>query len=118
MSKNTLENLTLEDIAIKTNISVSYMKSLFKTYAGISPKSYYNLLRVQTATELLKNGNSVTEVALAMNFSSASYFSAFFKRETGIPPFLALGGHFTQNNTLSFCVRSNFATPSRQSARR
>ena len=80
MSKNILENLTLEDIAIRTNISVSYMKILFKAYAGISPKSYYNLLRVQKATELLNRGNSVTEVSLALNFSSASYFSAFFKR--------------------------------------
>ena len=86
MSKNILENLTLEDIASRTNISVSYMKILFKAYAGISPKSYYNLLRVQKATKLLNKGNSVTEVALTMNFSSASYFSAFFKRETGIPP--------------------------------
>ena len=86
MSGNILENLTLEDIASRTNISVSYMKILFKAYAGISPKSYYNLLRVQKATKLLNKGNSVTEVALTMNFSSASYFSAFFKRETGIPP--------------------------------
>ncbi len=86
MSKNILENLTLEDIASRTNISVSYMKILFKTYAGIGPKSYYNLLRVQKATELLSKGASVTEVSLAMNFSSANYFSVFFKRETGSPP--------------------------------
>ena len=86
MSKNILENLTLEDIANRTNISVSYMKILFKIYAGIGPKSYYNLLRVQKATELLNRGNSVTVVSLALNFSSASYFSVFFKRETGSPP--------------------------------
>ncbi len=86
MSKNILENLTLEDISSRTNISVSYMKILFKTYAGIGPKSYYNLLRVQKATELLKKGDSVTEVSRTMNFSSTNYFSVFFKRETGIPP--------------------------------
>ena len=86
MSKNILENLTLEDIARRTNISVSYMKILFKTYAGIAPKSYYNMLRIQIATELLNKGNSVTEVSLAMNFSSPNYFSLFFKRETGCSP--------------------------------
>lgn len=86
MSKNILENLTLEDIASRTNISVSYMKTLFKTYAGIGPKSYYNLLRVQKATELLKMGNSIAEVSRIMNFSSSNYFSLFFKRETGSPP--------------------------------
>ena len=86
MSKNIHENLSLNDIAVKTNISVSYMKLLFKNYAGIGPKSYYNLLRVQKATELLNKGASVTEVSLAMNFSSANYFSVFFKRETGRSP--------------------------------
>ena len=86
ISKNILENLTLEDIANRTNISVSYMKNLFKTYAGIGPKRYYNLLRIQKATELLSKGASVTEVSLAMNFSSTNYFSVFFKRETGTPP--------------------------------
>ena len=86
MSKNIFENLTLENIASGTNISISYMKILFKTYVGIGPKSYYNLLRIQKATELLNSGNSVTEVSLALNFSSASYFSVFFKRETGSPP--------------------------------
>jgi AraC-like DNA-binding protein len=72
MSRNIFENLTLEDIASRTNISVSYMKILFKTYAGISPKSYYNLMRVQKATELLNKGDSVTEVSLAMNFASSN----------------------------------------------
>ena len=86
MSKNIHENLTLEAISAGTNISVSYMKLLFKAYAGIGPKSYYNLLRVQKATELLNGGSSVTEVSLALNFSSASYFSVFFKRETGTSP--------------------------------
>lgn len=86
MSKNILENLTLKDIASKTNISVSYMKILFKAYAGSSPKSYYNMLRVQKATELLNKGDSVAKVSLAMNFSSPNYFSAFFKRETGRSP--------------------------------
>ena len=86
MSENILKNLTLEEISEKINLSVSYMKLLFNTYAGIGPKSYFNLLRVQKATELLGSGKSVNEVSLAMNFSSANYFSVFFKRETGSSP--------------------------------
>ena len=61
-------------------------KLLFNTYAGISPKSYFNQLRLRHANELLSIGLSVTEVAELMNFSSPNYFSAFYKKHTGISP--------------------------------
>ncbi len=86
MQKNVCESLTLDDIACRTNVSVSYIKALFNTYAGISPKSYFNQLRIQKAAELLSGGYSVTEVASAMNFTCPNYFSVFFKRHTGAPP--------------------------------
>ena len=86
MTDNVCENLTLDDIARKNNISVSYIKFLFSSYAGISPKNYFNQLRIQRATELLNKGFGVTEVADIMNFSSPNYFSAFFKRYTGSLP--------------------------------
>ena len=86
MAKNVCENLSLEDIARETNISVSYMKILFNNYAGIGAKSYFNLLRIQHANELLASGMSATDVSLTMNFSSYNYFSVFFKRHTGVTP--------------------------------
>lgn len=86
MSQNVHLNLTLSDIARENNVSISYVKLLFSTYAGISPKSYFNQLRLRRASELLDEGRSVTEIATAMNFSSPSYFSAFYKRHTGISP--------------------------------
>jgi AraC-like DNA-binding protein len=86
MSQNVHLNLTLSDIARENNVSISYVKLLFSTYAGISPKSYFNQLRLRRASEQLDEGRSVTEIATAMNFSSPSYFSAFYKRHTGISP--------------------------------
>ncbi|MBQ8408501.1 MAG: helix-turn-helix domain-containing protein [Clostridia bacterium] len=86
MSEKVCENLTLSDIASKSNVSVSYVKLLFRTYAGVSPKSYFNQLRIRRATELLSRGTSVTEVSDIMNFSSPNYFSAFYKKHTGISP--------------------------------
>ena len=86
MSERVMENLTLLDIARENNVSVSYVKLLFSTYAGISPKSYFNKLRLRRATELLGEGLSVTEVADKMNFSSPNYFSAFYKKHTGLSP--------------------------------
>ena len=86
MSERVIENLTLSEIATENNVSVSYVKLLFSTYAGISPKSYFNQLRARKATELLSKGLSVTEVSDKMNFSSPNYFSAFYKKHTGLSP--------------------------------
>lgn len=86
MSEHICNNLTLSDIAEGNNVSVSYIKLLFNTYAGISPKSYFNQLRLRHATELLRKGLSVTTVSDAMNFSSPNYFSTFYKKHTGFPP--------------------------------
>ena len=86
MAQGVCDNLTLSDIANACNVSVSYVKLLFNTYAGISPKSYFNQLRTRRASELLREGLSVTEVADRMNFSSTNYFSAFYKKHTGISP--------------------------------
>ena len=84
MMESVCENLTLTDIAAKNNISVSYVKFLFQKYAGVSPKQYYTNLRVQHAQALLCEGKSVAEVSDIMNFSSPNYFSAFFKKHTGV----------------------------------
>ncbi len=86
MSQRVCDNLTLADIAGESNVSVSYIKLLFNTYAGISPKFYFNQLRIRRATELLCEGISVTEVSDKMNFSSPNYFSAFYKKHTGLSP--------------------------------
>ena len=87
MSGAVCENRTLSDFALECGDSVSYIKQLFKKYAGISPKSYYNNLRINYASKLLKEGAAVKEIAEKMNFSSSNYFSAFFKKHTSISPF-------------------------------
>ncbi|MBQ9805705.1 MAG: helix-turn-helix domain-containing protein [Clostridia bacterium] len=86
MTARIYENCSLSDLAHACNISISYLKLLFKTYAGIAPKQYYANLRTQYAAELLRQGVSSAEIANRMNFSSPSYFSAFFKKQTGISP--------------------------------
>lgn len=86
MNDNVAEDLALEDFAKMCFISVSHIKSLFKKYAGISPKVYYNDLRVSKAQELLSQGLSVAHIAEMMSFSSPNYFSMFFKRNAGMTP--------------------------------
>lgn len=86
MNDHTHDNLGLEEIAALVPVSVSYMKVLFKRYAGVSPKAYYSHLRLFEAIQLLENGLSAEETSEKMNFSSPNYFSYFFKNMTGLPP--------------------------------
>lgn len=86
MTKNLYDNLTLEQLAGQLPISISYMKVLFRRYAGIGPKTYYSRLRCAEAIRLLQSGLSASETADRMNFSSPSYFNVFFRNMTGMPP--------------------------------
>lgn len=86
MTERVYENIGLEDIATAENISVSYLKLLFKMYSGTTPKLYWSRLRCNEAIKLLQQGMTPTEVADRMNFSSPNYFSTFFKRVVGVPP--------------------------------
>ena len=86
MTTHLYENLSLEEIASLLPVSISYMKVLFRRYAGIGPKSYYLQLSCREAIKLLQTGLSAAEISDLMNFSSPSYFSVFFKKMTGMPP--------------------------------
>ncbi len=86
MNHNVLKNITIEDLAVRSYVSVSYIKALFYRYARVSPKAYYNDLRISAAQDLLKQGMPVNEVSEKMNFSSPNYFSLFFKKHTNMTP--------------------------------
>lgn len=92
MSNGVCENKALTDFALECGDSVSYIKKLFAKYAGISPKAYYNNLRIAHALKLLREGKTVNEVASEMKFSSSNYFSAFFKKHTGDSPIVHRNG--------------------------
>ena len=86
MSEGVRQNLSLSEIAARCHISISYIKTLFSRYSGISPKSYYAKMRFNEAVKLLEEGYSVSEVSEMMNFSSPNYFSVFFKEHGGVSP--------------------------------
>jgi len=86
MTHNVLNNITIEDLSNYSFVSVSYIKSLFYRFARVSPKAYYNSLRISKAQDLLAMGLSVNEVSEKMNFSSPNYFSLFFKKHTDMTP--------------------------------
>lgn len=86
MKEHIYDNFSLSEMAAENHVSVSYVKLLFNRYAGISPKTYYSQLRLNTAKALLKSRASVAEISAKMNFSSPNYFTRWFKNRTGLNP--------------------------------
>lgn len=88
MKEHVFDNFSLSELAGENHVSVSYVKLLFNRYAGVSPKTFYTHLRLNTAKSLLKSHASVSEIAVKMNFSSPNYFSRWFSKATGMNPSL------------------------------
>lgn len=86
MQKSVYLSLSLEELAKQNFVSVSYIKKLFRMYANITPKHFYDDLRIKEAMLLLKTRQPVAEIADKMGFSSPNFFSVFFKKHVGITP--------------------------------
>ena len=69
------------------SITPGYFRSIFKSFYGVSPKSYINGLKIARAKELLASGMySVTEAAVMSGYTDMSHFSREFKKVVGITP--------------------------------
>lgn len=86
MTDNLFESISVEDVAKHLNVSTSTIKRIFEKCAGMGVHKYYLTLRINMATEMLENGLSVNEVSTKLGFSSPSYFTIAYTRETKRPP--------------------------------
>lgn len=85
--KHLAEDLSLEPLAKRANLSPIYFHRLFCEYFGMTPASFVLSCRIAGAKALLKAGElSISEVAAQCGFSSQSYFNFKFKDITGETP--------------------------------
>ena len=81
------DDITLQTLSELTYLNKYYLVHTFKNYKGISPISYLIDRRIQEAKHLLETTNHpVTKIAELCGFSSQSYFSQIFKKETSMTP--------------------------------
>ena len=81
------EPLSIQEIAQKLGMSYSSFRKSFKEYAGLSPARYLQDIRLQRARELLCTTDlSVKEIAYRLHFETPAYFSAQFRKKTGVSP--------------------------------
>lgn len=84
---NFRNKISIDGLASRIGLSVSYFRKLFTSAYGQSPQQYIITLRINTAYDLLKSGEvNVSEAASLSGFEDIYYFSTLFKRHTGISP--------------------------------
>lgn len=80
-------SLSADQIAKRFFISPCYFSTLFKKNINTNFKEYINYERIKKATELLESTDlSVKQIASAVGFQDALYFSKVFKRYRLISP--------------------------------
>ncbi len=81
------EELTGESLARQFHFHKNYISAAIRRYTGRPLHRYLLELRIQHAIPLLEEGSlSVAEVARAVGFTDANYFSRYFKKRTGVTP--------------------------------
>lgn len=79
--------LSVREIARGAGIAQHHFIRLFKAVFGETPHQYRSLAQIEAAKRLLiVSEQTVTEVCMAVGFSSLGSFSALFRRRVGISP--------------------------------
>ncbi len=79
--------VTEQSAADFCGLSYHYFSATFRKWTGQSFSEYIKLLRLREAEKmLLSTDKSVTDIALASGFSSASHFISLFKKHKQITP--------------------------------
>ncbi|MGO4271396.1 helix-turn-helix domain-containing protein [Paenibacillus sp. TAF58] len=87
LERNYGEDIRLNELADRYQISVSYLRSLFQRHMGQSPKSYLRDVRNEHAKkQLLYTELTMKEIAENCGYADEFHFSKSFKQSNGMPP--------------------------------
>ncbi|WP_248930984.1 AraC family transcriptional regulator [Paenibacillus hamazuiensis] len=84
---NLYKEISVEELARIAHFHPNYLIRVFKRHLGMPPKRYIHERRLEKAEHLLASTDmTVNEVAHRTGFNDVSYFSASFKRKSGVSP--------------------------------
>lgn len=79
--------MNIDDLASQVGLSRSRFYDLFHLSTGRSPRSYLDLLCIESAIAKLSAGETkIGKVSAELGFSAQSNFTRFFQNQVGIPP--------------------------------
>ena len=86
LSANVYGWITIPEIADKLHFSESQVKRAFAKYSDIGIHKYLLKLKTAAAIRMLGAGMTPGDISRSLGFANQNYFSAAFKRETGVAP--------------------------------
>ncbi len=87
ISEHLSEKITLERLARDHCISVTKLKRIFREDVGFSVITYLTNERIKEAKNLIRKDRlNFSQIAEAVGYDSIHYFSAVFKKQTGMTP--------------------------------
>ncbi len=77
----------VEDLPASAGLSRSRFFELFRQGFGVSPRAYFNALRLEEAIGRLADKNSpIGDIARELGFRSSAHFTRFVRHHLGSPP--------------------------------
>ncbi len=87
IEEHITENLTLQTISAKMNLSKEYTSYMFKKEMGKTLTAYVNERKLLLAKEMIIDGAmTLTDIASYLGYENYNYFSRIFKNNLGITP--------------------------------
>ncbi|GIN70765.1 AraC family transcriptional regulator [Bacillus sp. J14TS2] len=88
ITKNHMEQLTLDHLSKEFHISKRHITQLFRDILGITVMEYVMRCRIDHAKILLEiePNKQISDIALDVGFKNSAHFSRYFSEKTGVPP--------------------------------
>lgn len=87
MQKQVRENVKVESIAKKVDLSSEHFIRIFKNYVHMTPGQYFTRLKIEGASGLLMSSNkNIGEISDWFGFENQFHFSKVFRKCTGMSP--------------------------------
>lgn len=88
IDKNYKDNISLDEIASKYDISKEYLATMFKKYMGITIGTYLKNIRLKAAyIDLVNTDYSINQLAFDNGFPNIKSFITSFKEQYGETPY-------------------------------
>src|SRR5258706_1670540 len=80
------QSVSLNALAQHVALSPYYLLRAFSAEVGMQPHAYLESVRIRNAQRLIEIGQPLTDIALAVGFSSQSHMTNRFKKIIGVTP--------------------------------
>lgn len=81
------KQITLHQMAKLLGLNKSYLSNLFRIETGLTFCQWLNHIRIEGSKEYLKyTDQTIADIAIAVGYTSQSYYTSMFKRHMGVTP--------------------------------